>query len=142
MVASRFRVAKRNPQQTNSKVISEIIPQYYVWRDKRKALFFGKKPDFIPRGKIVSKREMRYYQYVQVYKNPIAKALEFQRMMQEKSQNQNQLARRKLGISRVRVHQLLSLLKLCLCLISHSGFFKQFRNKIFMLFRVFHKAYP
>ena len=45
------------------------------------------------------------------YVNPIEKALEFQRMMKEENLNQNQLAR-KLKISRVRVCQLLSLIKL------------------------------
>ncbi len=54
---------------------------------------------------------MRHYQYVQDYINPIEKALEFKRIMQEERLNQNQLAR-KLKISRVRVCQLLSLLKL------------------------------
>lgn len=54
---------------------------------------------------------MRHYQYVQAYENPIEKALEFKRIMQENGLNQEQLAR-KLSISRVRVHQLLNLLKL------------------------------
>ena len=54
---------------------------------------------------------MWHYQYVQAYENPIEKALEFQLIMQEENLNQNQLAR-KLKISRVRVCQLLSLLKL------------------------------
>ena len=71
----------------------------------------GKKPNFIPKDRIVSKKEMRHYQYVQAYENPIEKALKFQRMMQEEDLNQNQLAR-KLRISRVRIHQLLNLLKL------------------------------
>ncbi|MCK5214171.1 MAG: hypothetical protein KAR05_02305, partial [Candidatus Omnitrophica bacterium] len=74
-------------------------------------MFRGKKPDFIPEGKIVSKKEMRHYKYVQAYENPVEKALGFQRIMQEENLNQNQLAR-KLRISRVRVCQLLNLLKL------------------------------
>jgi len=82
-----------------------------AYNNKTKTLFRGKKPDFIPRGKIVSKKEMRHYQYVRDYVNPIEKALEFKRMMEEENLNQNQLAR-KLKISRVRVCQLLSLLKL------------------------------
>jgi len=54
---------------------------------------------------------MKHFQYIQAYENPIKKALEFQRIMQEKNLNQGQVAR-KLGISRVRVCQLLNLLKL------------------------------
>lgn len=93
------------------RVVTDELPYHYRWRNKTKTLFRGKKPDFIPKGKIVSKKEMRHYKYLQEYKNPIEKALEFQRMMQEENLNQNQLAR-KLKISRVRVCQLLSLLKL------------------------------
>jgi len=48
---------------------------------------------------------------VQAYENPIEKTLEFKRIMREENLNQNQLAR-KLGISRVRICQLLNLLKL------------------------------
>ena len=54
---------------------------------------------------------MKHFQYVQAYENPLEKALEFQRIMREEGLNQGQLAR-KLGISRVRVCQLLNLLKL------------------------------
>ena len=54
---------------------------------------------------------MRHYLFVQAYENPIEKALEFQRIMQVENLNQSQLAR-KLRISRVRVCQLLNLLKL------------------------------
>jgi len=84
---------------------------YYSYYNKTKTLFRGPKPEFIPKGKIVSKKEMRHYQYVQAYENPIEKAIGFQRIMQEENLNQTQLAR-KSEISRVRVHQLLNLLKL------------------------------
>jgi len=54
---------------------------------------------------------MKHYQHVESYENPIEKALEYKRIIQEENLNQNQLAR-KLGISRVRVNQILKLLKL------------------------------
>lgn len=54
---------------------------------------------------------MRHYRYVEDYKNPIEKALEWQKIMQEENINRKQLAS-KMGISRVRVHQILNLLKL------------------------------
>ena len=60
---------------------------------------------------MVTKKEQRHHNFVESYENPIEKAREFQRLMQEENLNQGQLAR-KLGISRVRVCQLLSLLKL------------------------------
>ena len=101
----------RDTQRTNCRVLTDLLPYHYKWQNKTKTLFRGEKPNFNPKGKIVSQKEMRHYQYVQAYENPIEKALEFQRILQEESLNQNQLAR-KLGISRVRVCQLLSLLKL------------------------------
>ena len=56
-----------NTQLTKSKVISEEIPWHYRWHNKHKTLFRGPKPDFIPKGRIVSKKEMRHYQYVQTF---------------------------------------------------------------------------
>ena len=54
---------------------------------------------------------MRHYLHVEAYKNPIEKALEFARIMKEENLNQGQLAS-KLKISRVRISQILNLLKL------------------------------
>ncbi|MCK5214498.1 MAG: hypothetical protein KAR05_04015, partial [Candidatus Omnitrophica bacterium] len=90
---------------------TDELPYHYRYNQKRKTMFRGKKLDFVPKGKIVTKKEMKHYQYVRDYKNPIEKALGFKRIMMDENLNQNQLAR-KLEISRVRVCQLLSLLKL------------------------------
>jgi len=106
-----YKLPERDSKRTISRVVTDELPYHYRWCNKTKTLFRGKKPDFIPNGKIVSKKELRHYQYVRDYVNPIEKALEFQRMMKEENLNQNQLAR-KLKISRVRVCQLLSLIKL------------------------------
>ena len=54
---------------------------------------------------------MKHYLHVEAYENPIEKALEYKRIMQKENLNQNQLAK-KLGISRVRVNQILKILKL------------------------------
>ncbi|MCK5707631.1 MAG: hypothetical protein KAI43_08260 [Candidatus Aureabacteria bacterium] len=54
---------------------------------------------------------MKHYLHVEAYENPIQKALGYKKIMEEENLNQNQLAK-KLKISRVRVCQLLSLLKL------------------------------
>jgi hypothetical protein len=87
---------EQDSKRTNCRVVSEEIPYHYRWCNKTKTLFRGPKPDFIPKGRIVSKKEMKHYQYVQAYENPLEKALEFKRIMQEESLNQGQLAR-KLG---------------------------------------------
>ena len=74
-------------------------------------MFRGPKPDFIPKGRIVSKKEIRHYEYVRAYENPVEKALEYARIMKEEKLSQSELAK-KLGISRVRVNQVLGVLKL------------------------------
>ncbi|MBU2541696.1 MAG: hypothetical protein KJ593_07315 [Candidatus Omnitrophica bacterium] len=102
---------ERDSKRTIRRVVTDELPYHYRWHNKTKTLFRGKKPDFIPRGKIVSKKELRHYKYLQEYKNPIKKAMGFQRIMQEENLNQGQLAK-KMGISRVRITQVLNLLKL------------------------------
>ena len=54
---------------------------------------------------------MRHYLYVENYNNPILHAQELQHIMKEEGLSQNKLAK-KLGISRVRVTQILNLLKM------------------------------
>ncbi len=54
---------------------------------------------------------MRHYLYLEHYDNPIEKAREMHRILKAAGLSQNKLAK-KLGISRVRVTQLLNLLKL------------------------------
>jgi hypothetical protein len=100
-----------NTQQTFSNVISEEIPYYYVWRNKMQSLTFGQKPSSLPKNKVVNQREMKHYQFTENYVNPIQKALNFQELMSAEDLNQSQLAT-KLGISRVRVNQILKLLNL------------------------------
>jgi len=102
---------EQDSQRTNSKVITEEIPYYYKWHNKTKTLFRGPKPAFIQAGKIITQREQEHHDFVESYKNPIEKAMEYARMMQEEKLSQNSLAK-KLGISRVRVTQILNLLKL------------------------------
>lgn len=102
---------EQDSKRTNSKVITEEIPYYYKWHNKTKTLFRGPKPDFISPGKILTQREQEHHDFVETYENPIEKAMEYARMMQEEKLSQNSLAK-KLGISRVRVTQILNLLKL------------------------------
>ena len=60
---------------------------------------------------VVSKKSFKHYLHVEAYENPIEKALEYKRIMKEENLTQSGLARL-LGISRIRVHQILQLLKL------------------------------
>lgn len=106
-----LRLTDRGTQRTNCRVVSEELPYFYKWQNKTKTLFRGPKPKYIQKNKIITKKEQRHHEFVESYENPIEKALEYQRMIREENLNQIQLAR-KLGISRVRVWQLLNLLKL------------------------------
>jgi ParB/RepB/Spo0J family partition protein len=74
-------------------------------------LFRGQKPDFIQAGEIITQREQEHNDFIESYENPIEKAMEYARMIEEENLSQNGLAK-KLGISRVRVTQILNLLKL------------------------------
>ncbi len=102
---------EQDSKRTNSRVVSEEIPYYYKWHNKTKTLFRGPKPNFIAPGKIITKREQDHHDFVEAYENPIEKAMAYARMMHEEKLSQSALAK-KLGISRVRVTQILNLLKL------------------------------
>ncbi len=65
----------------------------------------------LQRVKTISKRKERRQNRLNSYVNPITRAIEYERMLKEKNLNQNQLAK-ELGLSRVRVTQILNLLKL------------------------------
>ena len=54
---------------------------------------------------------MRHYHYLERYDNPIEKAREMHRILKAEGLSQNNLAK-KLGISRVRITQLLNPLRL------------------------------
>lgn len=73
----------------------------------------GIKPPDIPKGKILTKREVRQRKSKDsdVYVNPILKAKEYAGMLEDKGVTQTILAK-DLGISRTRLTQILNLLKL------------------------------
>ncbi len=51
----------RTTQRTNGKVVTEIISAHYRWLNANKMLFFGPRPEFLPNGKIITKRETKRY---------------------------------------------------------------------------------
>lgn len=65
----------------------------------------------LERVKRISRRKLKRQKRLESYVNPIIRALEYKQLMKEEELNQSQLAE-KLGISRVRITQILSLLKL------------------------------
>ncbi len=65
----------------------------------------------LERVKTISKRTLQHQKHLDSYVNPIKRAQEYLRIMQEERITQSQLAE-KLGVSRVRVNQYLALLKL------------------------------
>lgn len=73
--------------------------------------FFGPKPSFLPENELVTERQMKHYEFVESYINPLKRAREYMNLMKEEGLTQCKLAK-KLGISRARVTQILNLLKL------------------------------
>ena len=71
-------------KRTNSKVVSETLPYHYKYCQKTKTLVRGLKPKFVPKNVVVSKKAMKHYLHVEVYENPIQKALEYKKLMDEK----------------------------------------------------------
>lgn len=106
-----FWLPTQSTQRTNTKVITEEIPYHYKWHNKTKTLFHEPKPDFIPKNKIITQKEQRHHDFVESYENPIEKAMEYKQKMKDENLTQSALAE-KLGVSRVRISQYLSLLKL------------------------------
>ncbi|MBN1522386.1 MAG: hypothetical protein JW928_07625 [Candidatus Aureabacteria bacterium] len=65
----------------------------------------------MPENELVTERQMKHYEFVESYINPLKKAREYMNLMKEEGLNKCKLAK-KLGISRARVTQILNLLKL------------------------------
>ena len=65
----------------------------------------------LERVKKISKRTLQHQKHMDSYVNPILRAREYESMLKEQGLTQSQLAA-KLSISRVRVTQILNLLKL------------------------------
>ena len=93
------------------KSIYEKVPYYYRYCNKTKRLYIGQRPSFIPKNKIVTKKELRHYNYLNSYVNPIVRAKEYLELLKKEGLTQAQLAQM-VGVSRVRITQFLNLLKL------------------------------
>ena len=59
----------------------------------------------------ITQKVLKHYEYLNSYVNPIVKAKEYQEVLEKEGIGQAELANR-LGVSRVRVSQMLNLLKL------------------------------
>jgi len=70
-------------------VVSETLPYHYKYCQKTKTLVRGLKPKFVPKNVVVSKKAMKHYLHVEVYENPIQKALEYKKLMDEKIRGKN-----------------------------------------------------
>ena len=74
-------------------------------------MFIGERPSFLPKNRILSQKEFKHYEFLNSYVNPIMRAKGYAEMFRTEGITKNQLAQR-LGISRVRVTQMLKLLNL------------------------------
>jgi hypothetical protein len=93
------------------KIIYERVPCHWRYCNKTKRLYIGQRPSFIPKNKIVTKKELRHYNHLNSYVNPIVRAKEYLELLKKEGLTQSKLAQ-KIGVSRVRVTQFLNLLKL------------------------------
>jgi hypothetical protein len=61
-------------------------------------LYVGQRPSFIPKNKIVTKKELRHYNYLNSYVTPIVRAKEYLKLLKKEGLTQAQLAQMVGGI--------------------------------------------
>ena len=89
----------------------ELTPYYYCFDDRLRELFLGEKPQALPADTTPTKRDVKHCEYLHSYVNPILKAREYKKLLEQEGMTQSQIARN-LGVSRTRINQVLNLLKL------------------------------
>jgi len=88
-ISDRFRHMVSLPVQhtQRTKIVKSIYEELAChWRycNKIKTLYMGQKPSFIPKNKIVTKKEMRHYNHLNSYINPIVRAKEYLKLLKKK----------------------------------------------------------
>jgi hypothetical protein len=81
-------------------------------KDKQLQIFEGKAPYGISTDKRITRRLLKEHRPVICKPNPISIALKYQKMYEDADFQTMEKVGQQLGVSRVRVHQMLNLLKL------------------------------
>jgi len=104
----------RDPTTTRTpKVLTIHVPIYFIFnKDKRLEIREGKTPYGISTDKRITRRLLRENRPVVCKPNPITLALKYQRIYNGTEYHSMEKVAQEFGVSRVRIHQMLSLLKL------------------------------
>ena len=89
------------------------VPIYFIFnKDKRLEIREGKTPYGISTDKRITRRLLKEHRPVVYKPNPITTALKYQRIYNETEYQSMEKVAQEFGVSRVRIHQMLNLLKL------------------------------
>ena len=89
------------------------VPIYFIFnKDKRLEIREGKSPYGISTDKRITRRLLKEHRPVVCKPNPITTALKYQRIYNETAYQSMERVAKEFGVSRVRIHQMLNLLKL------------------------------
>ena len=101
-------VTERTP-----KVITIHVPIHFIFnKDKQLQIVEGKAPYGISTDKRITRRLLKEHRPVICKPNPITVALKYQKMYEDSAFQTMEKVGQQLGVSRVRIHQMLNLLKL------------------------------
>ena len=99
--------------QRTPKVLTIHVPIYFIFnKDKRLEIREGKAPYGISTDKRITRRLLKEHRPVICKPNPITIALKYQRIYNEEAYQSMEKVAQEFGVSRVRIHQMLNLLKL------------------------------
>lgn len=105
-----FRIEWRPHRNTQRlKTVAEVIPCYYRHIDKKRVLFKGKKPDYLPANKILSQKEWQFYSNRQKRKNPILEGYKYLEYLESHSGITYKDVAEKFKVSKARVSQMIAL---------------------------------
>ena len=101
-------VTERTP-----KVLTIHVPIHFMFnKDKQLQIVEGKAPYGISTDKRITRRLLKEHRPVVCKPNPITIALKYQKMYEDSTFRTMEKVGQQLGVSRVRIHQMLNLLKL------------------------------
>ena len=102
------------------KVLTIHVPIYFIFnKDKRLDIREGKSPYGISTDKRITRRLLREHRPVACKPNPIMTALKYQKIYNETEYRSMEKVAQEFGVSRVRIHPMLNLLKLDQRIIEH-----------------------
>ncbi|MEI7999086.1 MAG: hypothetical protein WCH62_06230 [Candidatus Omnitrophota bacterium] len=94
-------------------ILTIHMPIYFIFnKDKRLQIIEGKAPYGISTDKRITRRLLKQHQPVVCKPNPITIAMKYQEIYNDSDYQSLEKVAQQFGVSRVRIHQMLNLLKL------------------------------